>query len=203
MTDISGQRDGAGAGRAVDALLPGPGSTLDHVSERLHQRVTALAGTGIGRRVAYLLRGNEWLGHPLHPVLVMIPIGAWSVSGWYDLLASRRDDPHLDDVADAALRVGVAVAVPAAVAGVAQFLDTRGSVRRETAVHAALNNVALTLYLGSLALRASGRRGSGRLLSGVAHGVVSVSGFLGDDLAYRHGVGVRPQAFHENAARHV
>ena len=203
MTDISGRRGRAGAGSAVDSVVPGPGSDLDQASEKLQQRVRALAASPVGGRLAFLLRGNEWLGHPLHPVVVMVPIGAWTLSGWYDLLAARRDDRGLDGVADAALGFGTALAVPAAVTGLAQFLDTRGAVRRETAVHAGLNNLALTLYVGSLVLRKRGRRRPGRVLSTAAHVVVSVSGYLGSDLAYRHGAGVRPQALDDAGARHV
>lgn len=202
MTDMIGRRS-AGAGGTVDSLLPGPGSELDQNSEKVQQAAQAIAATPVGRRLAFLLRGNEWLGHPLHPVVVMVPIGAWTVSGLYDLLAARRDDALSDEIADATLRVGTALAVPAAVTGLAQFLDTRGPVRREAAVHAALNNVALTLYLGSLALRKGGRRGPGRVLSTVAHVVVGISGYLGSDLAYRHGAGVRPQALDDDAVRHV
>ena len=203
MTDISGRRGRAGAGSLVDSVLPRPGSQLDQASEKVQQRAQALAASAVGQRLAFLLRGNEWLGHPVHPVVVMVPIGAWTVSGWYDLLAARRDDRRLDDVADAALGFGTAFAVPAAVTGLAQYLDTRGAVRRETAVHAALNNVALTLYVGSLVARKSGRRRPGHVLSTAAHLVVSVSGYLGSDLAYRHGTGVRPQALDDPGARNV
>lgn len=187
----------------VDALVPGPDSPVEHASLRLQHNLQQAAGTPAGRVVAYLLRGNEWLGHPAHPVLVMVPIGAWTVTGWYDARAAATGDPRHDHVADGALLVGLAGAVPAAVTGVAQFLDTRDGVRRETAVHAFLNNVALTLYGTSWMLRRGGRRSAARRLSAVALALVGVSGYLGDDIAYRHGVGVRPQALRDGDVRHV
>ena len=187
------ERGGTGLERVVDRVLPGPGSALDQSSETLQRQLQRLTRSRSGGLLAFLLRGNEWLGHPLHPVLVMVPIGAWSVTGWYDARAARQGDERFDHVADAALRVGVVTAVPAAVTGVAQFLDTRGPVRREAAVHATLNNVALTLYVASIALRGLGRRREGRLLATIGHLAVSAGGFLGSDLAYRLGVGVRPQ----------
>jgi uncharacterized membrane protein len=61
-------------------------------------------------------------------------------------------------------------------------------------VHAALNNVALGLYVSSAVLRRRGDRERARRLSAAALGIVGVSGYLGGDLAFRHGVGVRPQA---------
>ncbi|WP_461024459.1 DUF2231 domain-containing protein [Thalassiella azotivora] len=136
------------------------------------------------------LRGNDWLGHPLHPVIVMVPVGAWSVTGWYDLRGAISGQPDHDQVADAALRVGVLTALPAAVTGLVQFLDTRGASRRQTAVHAGLNYLALALYVASLRARRAGRRSAGRRLATGALLVVGLSGYLGDDLAYRHGVGV-------------
>ncbi len=74
-------------------------------------------------------------------------------------------------------------AVAAAVTGLVQYLDTRDAARRETAVHAALNNVALGLYVASWALRSRGRRSLGRALAASGLGVVSVSGWLGGDSA--------------------
>ncbi len=69
-------------------------------------------------------------------------------------------------------------------------------------MHAALNSTALVLYLGSWAARSRGRRPFGRRLAALGLSLVGISGFLGGDIAFRHGVGVRPQALHDPAARH-
>jgi uncharacterized membrane protein len=66
--------------------------------------------------------------------------------------------------------------------------------RRETAVHSALNNGALAMSLLSLGLRRTGHRNLARKVSAAALGVVAVSGYLGGDLSYRHGVGVHRTA---------
>ncbi len=183
--------------RVVDSLLPGPGSTLDRATLASQRSLGAAAATAVGRPVTHLLRGNEWLGHPAHPIVIAVPIGAWVVSAWYDVRSVVTNDPRDSHAADGALRIGVAGAVAAAVTGVVQYLDTRGAVRREAAVHAALNNVALGLYVTSAALRKRGRRPLGRTLALTALGVVGVSGYLGGDITFRHGVGVRPQAIRE------
>jgi hypothetical protein len=85
--------------------------------------------------------------------------------------------------------------VAAAVTGLVQYIDTEGGVRRETTVHAALNNVALGLYVTSAVLRTSPqacRRGTGRR---------RLSGWWVGDIAFRHGVGVRPRALNSDVRR--
>lgn len=181
----------------VDEFLPGPGGALDRVSLAVHDLLSDLAETDVGRPVHRLLHGNDWLGHPAHAIVIAVPVGAWSVSAWYDLRSVFSDDPRFAAAADAALRVGIVGALPAAATGAAQYLDTRDGVRRETSVHALLNNAALGLYTGSWAARRRGRRRLGRLLSTAGLAVVGVSGYLGGDLAYRHGVGVRPQVLRD------
>jgi uncharacterized membrane protein len=179
----------------VDKSLPGEGGLFD--------RGTAAAVALLGRAaerpgvrpVVTALRGNEWLGHPIHPVVVAAPIGAWVVSAWYDARSIATGDARDEHAADGALRLGIAGAVASAVTGVVQYLDTHGAVRRETAVHAALNNVALGLYFRSAVLRRRGDRARARRLSAAGLGIVGLSGYLGGDLAFRHGVGVRPQAW--------
>lgn len=186
----------------VDRVLPGPGSQLDRTSQAVQASVRKVAESPVGRPLAAALRGNEWLGHPLHPVVIALPVGAWCVSGWYDVRSAASGDPRDEHAADGALAIGVVGAVAAAVTGLVQYLDADGAVRRETAVHAALNNAALGLYLASYAMRKRGRRPLGRKLSAIGLGIVGVSGYLGGDIAFRYGVGVRPQALLEPAVRH-
>ena len=184
------QGPAAGIGGYLDRLLPAAGGRVDRASQQVHTVLRWAGGTPAGRLIMPLLRGNTWLGHPLHPVVVTVPIGAWVVSSWYDLRSIRTRRKRDEYTADGALRVGIVSAVPAAVTGIAQFLDTRDHTRRETAVHAGLNNLALTLFLISLGLRGAGHRGLARGVSATALAVVGVSGYLGGDLAYRHGIGV-------------
>jgi uncharacterized membrane protein len=181
----------------VDALLPGPGGRLDRASTASQGALQALTSSPAGRPVWRALHGNDWSGHPLHPVIIPVPIGAWTVSAWYDARSARTGDERDEHAADGALRVGLAGAAVAAATGLAQYVDTRGAVRRETAVHAALNNVALGLYVASDLARRRGRRPLGRRLAAAGLAVVAASGYLGGDISYRHGVGVRPQAIRD------
>jgi uncharacterized membrane protein len=186
----AGPPPSAGLSGYVDRILPGPGSRVDRVSQRLQDTAGAASDTPAGRVITPLLRGDTWLGHPAHPVVVTVPIGAWVLSSWYDLKSARTGDPRDEYAADDTLRIGIVGAVLAGATGIAQFLGTHDRTRRETAVHAALNNGALTLYLLSLGLRRTGRRSLARKVSAAALGVVAVSGYLGGDLSYRHGIGV-------------
>ena len=181
----------------LDALTPGPGGRFDQVSRYDRDWVEGLASTDTGRPVWKALHGNEWFGHPLHPVVITAPIGAWVTSAWFDARSVATGDAQDEHAADVALRVGVVSALAAAVTGIAQYADTRGTVRRQTTLHAWLNTAGLALYLGSWAARKKGNRPLGRKLSAAALGIVGVSGYVGGDISYRHCVGVRPQALRD------
>src|SRR3954467_10785594 len=65
-----------------------------------------------GRIVKDLLNG-VWLGHPLHPLLTDVPIGAWTMTQLLDLVsAARGDDEGLDRASDITLAAGLLAAVP-------------------------------------------------------------------------------------------
>src|SRR4051794_5925435 len=108
--------------------------------------------------VADLLHG-AWLGHPLHPVLAQVPVGSWVSAGVLDLV------PPFRPAAATLIGVGVAASVPTAAAGAADWSQQDAGVRRLGAVHAVANTAALGLYVGSLAARARGRGGLGRMLA--------------------------------------
>ena len=99
---------------------------------------------------------GTWLGHPLHPVLVQVPVGSWISAGVLDLV------PPLRPAATVLIGTGVTAAVPAALSGAADWSEQDAGVRRLGALHAVLNTAALGLYVGSLVARAKGRDGLGR-----------------------------------------
>ena len=121
---------------------------LDKVAQPLARTVGRAVQPTVVRN---LLTGTD-LGHPLHPVLTDLPIGAWMMSA-------------LLDAADLLVAAGVAAAVPTAAAGLNDWSDTAGPQTRVGLVHAALNTTALSLYLASLAAHARGRRHGGKALS--------------------------------------
>jgi nitrite reductase/ring-hydroxylating ferredoxin subunit len=121
---------------------------------------------------------GTWLGHPLHPVLVQVPVGAWTSAGLLDAV------PPLRPAATVLIGTGVAAAVPAALSGAADWSEQDAGVRRLGAVHALANTAALGLYVGSLVARARGRGGLGRLLSYAGLGVATGSASIGGHISY-------------------
>jgi uncharacterized membrane protein len=147
------------------------------------------SGGETGRKVADFLHGT-WLGHPLHPALTDVPIGAWTATMIFDVAGSLMDDRNLERAADAALAVGIAGALASAVTGLADWHTTRGSARRLGLMHAVLNSTALVLYSTSLGLRRRRQRSAGKLLSFLAYGISSTAAYIGGHLVFRDAVGV-------------
>jgi nitrite reductase/ring-hydroxylating ferredoxin subunit/uncharacterized membrane protein len=130
-----------------------------------------------------LLSGTR-IGHPVHPLLVTIPIGAWTSAMYLDVTGQ-------EEAADALVGLGVLSAMPAAVAGFSDWRHTLGAERRVGLVHA----VATSAYAASWLARRRGRRTTGIVLSLVGATAVSVGGWLGGHLSYALGVGVDTTAF--------
>ncbi len=126
---------------------------------------------------------GTWLGHPLHPVLVQVPVGSWVSAGLLDAI------PPLRPAATLLIGTGVAAAVPAALSGAADWSEQSAGVRRLGALHAVLNTAALGLYAGSLAARRNGRGGLGRVLSYTGLGIATASASIGGHMSYAQSSG--------------
>jgi uncharacterized membrane protein len=182
----------AAAGDAAMAQIESA-RALDHAGYALSNAVAfpARAAGPSGHRVRNALHGT-WLGHPLHPLLVTVPIGAWAVALVLDALdaAGTRFGARHRPTADLNVAAGCAGAVTAAAAGIADWNRTHGKDRRVGLAHAALNGTALAAYGGSLALRRRGRRGAAQLAALAGWALVSAGGYVGAHLVYRRRVGV-------------
>ena len=126
---------------------------------------------------------GTWLGHPLHPVIVLLPVGSWISAGLLDAV------PPLRPAATALIGTGVAAAVPAALSGAADWSEQGPGVRRLGAIHALLNTAALGLYTGSLVARGRGRGGLGRVLSYSGLGLATLSASIGGHMSYAQASG--------------
>ncbi|WP_079063301.1 Rieske 2Fe-2S domain-containing protein [Peterkaempfera griseoplana] len=153
-------------------------SVLDAAVEPLQRLVRALP-LGRGRD---LLRGL-WLGHPLHPALVQLPIGAWTSAAVLDLM------PGESRAARRLVALGLAGALPAAAAGWVDWAEQHRQQQRVGLVHAAANAAAVALYTGSLTARRRGRGLTGRALGFAGLAMATGGGILGGHLAYRQAVG--------------
>ncbi|PZF90663.1 Rieske 2Fe-2S domain-containing protein [Micromonospora deserti] len=155
-------------------------SRLDRVGDRLQRAVQA---TLRPQRVRDLLHGVP-LGHPLHPAMVQVPVGAWISAAILDLLPGQRR------AATTLTAVGTASALPSAVAGLNDWAALSRDQRRIGLVHAASNSVGLAFYAGSLAARFTGRHRLGRTLGWLGLGAASAGAYLGGHLAYKQGAQV-------------
>lgn len=147
----------------------------------------------IAGRVSKMLAGSAkdvlsggWLGHPVHPLLTDLPIGAWTSALFLDLAGGRRARP----AADALVAAGVAAALPTALSGLSDWSDLGRREQRVGLVHAAVNDLALTLWTASLIARRRGKRGGGVALGLLGATALAVGGYLGGHLAYRRAAGV-------------
>jgi nitrite reductase/ring-hydroxylating ferredoxin subunit/uncharacterized membrane protein len=133
---------------------------------------------------------GRWLGHPIHPLLTDIPVGAWSAAFFFDLIGA-------EEAADASVGLGVVAAIPAAVVGLADWSDTTGEERRVGLVHAISNTIATGLYAVSFVTRRRGHRTAGVLTALAGAAAATLGGFLGGDLVFRRGLGVDHTLFQE------
>jgi nitrite reductase/ring-hydroxylating ferredoxin subunit/uncharacterized membrane protein len=139
---------------------------------------------GLGQRWARRLPPGKyrdalygvWLGHPLHPVLVQAPIGLW-------LSATALDAwPGGEQASRRLVLLGLAAAVPAALAGAADWSEQHEQQMRVGTVHAMANGAAAGLYTASLAART---RPAARMLRLAGLATAGLAGFLGGHISFR------------------
>jgi uncharacterized membrane protein len=138
-------------------------------------------------------------GHPFHPILVTVPIGAWVTSLVFDIASHVVDRPgFLTQSSEWLIAVGVLGAAPAAMVGFLDLLAVPAGTRafRTALVHMTLNLLVTVAYAVNFLWRYGdyadgGSVGLGRLvLSALSVAALAVSGLLGGKLAYRYGVRV-------------
>ena len=135
------------------------------------------------RALEDLLHGVPF-GHPIHPVLVLVPTGAWASVAVLDLL------PGNERAARILVATGVLSALPTAVTGEADWARLHPQQMRVGIVHAATNLTAVSLYSASWLARRAGNEGLGKLLAFAGFAAVGTGGYLGGHLAYRQASGV-------------
>ncbi|WP_327099138.1 DUF2231 domain-containing protein [Nocardia vinacea] len=159
--------------------------------------------------VSALLAGPY--GHPFHPILVTVPIGAWIASLVFDLASHVVEDPaSLLQGAQWLIAIGVLGALAAAAVG---FLDLLGiptgtPAFRTGLVHMSLNLAVTVAFAADFLWRRSiddlhSPVPAGPLALSVASvAVLAVSGYLGGKLAYHYGVRVADETTQAAGFRH-
>lgn len=161
------------------------------------------------RPVSAVLAGPY--GHPFHPILVTVPIGAWLASVVFDIGSHLVDDPgFLARGAQWLIAIGVLGALAAATVG---FLDlfaipTGTPAFRTGLVHMSLNLAVTVAFALDFWWRVAGTdadtavAGGPLALSIAAVVVLAVSGYLGGKLAYHYGVRVADEHTQATGFRH-
>ena len=164
---------------------------LDRLSDQIQPLVRdAFKSAGpAGREVKNFLHGT-WLGHPLHPALTDVPLGAWTAALALDAMESISGRRELGVGADAAIAVGLVGAAGAAVTGLTDWSETSGSARKVGMLHGLMNAGATVLYTTSLILRRKKKRNAGMGLAMLGYAVSSASAYLGGHLVFGEKIGV-------------
>jgi uncharacterized membrane protein len=136
------------------------------------------------------------LGHPLHPMLVVFPLGLLVTSVIFDFLHLKTKKRDHALVANKLVGAGVLGGIVAAVPGIVDWLAIPEGTRAKRIGfwHGLGNIVLLLLFGGSWKLRQDAedetppRSAIGLSLAGLLLG--NVTAWLGGELIYRLGVGV-------------
>lgn len=203
MHEIS---DGNATSASADQDKPASASGLpDRISDALQPVIKAVIGSNRKppRRFKSLLHGT-WLGHPLHPAITDIPIGAWLLTLIFDIvwLVSPSANGWAARGAEWLALIGILAAVGAAITGLADWSDSYGAERTVGLYHAGLNSLALVLYIISFALRLSASTGesvAAALIGFLGVASVLVAAYLGGDMVFGKGTGVNHTAWQEGS----
>ena len=131
--------------------------------------------------------------HPIHPMLVPIPIGCWILSLGCDLaFVLGAGATHWATVSFWAMLAGLLGAVAAAAPGVIDMLSLAGTPKKIALTHMALNILVVLLYAMNFGMRVNGGAIVGLPLAFSIAAIVllAVSGWLGGHMVYVHRVAV-------------
>ncbi|HYC47312.1 MAG TPA: DUF2231 domain-containing protein [Burkholderiales bacterium] len=131
--------------------------------------------------------------HPIHPMLVPVPIGCFIVSFICDLsFVLGAGATHWASIAFWTMLFGIASAVVAAVPGVIDMLSLRGTPKKLALTHMGLNLAIVVLYAMNFGMRLNGGAIAGLPLafSIIAIVLLVASGWLGGHMVYVHKVAV-------------
>lgn len=136
---------------------------------------------------------TQILGHPVHQIAVMFPIGALGLAVASDGLHALSKQRELQAVARHALNFGLVTALLTAPFGLRDWLAIPAGTRakRVGAWHAVGNVAVLGLFTAARLLRSRRRvPTSAKLLSAAGLALTSATAWAGTELINRHRIGV-------------
>jgi nitrite reductase/ring-hydroxylating ferredoxin subunit/uncharacterized membrane protein len=194
------------AERLVDRLVRSQNwmDRLADVIQKLTEGTYKFLGAP-GRGLRNLLHGTTLLGHPLHPAVTDLPIGAWTVGVVLDYLAVYG---HAVPAAagDIALLVGVIAALLATASGYTDFNETVDHERRVALTHGLTMSLVVVIEIASLLLRWLDGGGGHPVAIGLATAglvVAYVGGYIGGHVVFSMGTAVNRNAFYAGPQDYV
>lgn len=152
---------------------------------------------GAGRPIKTFVHGT-WLGHPLHPVLTDIPLGAWTLVVIFDIIYLFNRTTAWSTAADVTNLIGVLAALAAAVTGYTDWNETIDRERRVGVAHGLLNTLVIVIFLIALVIGATGgSRGLAIVLSFIGYLLVLSAAYLGGEMVFSIGTGVNHHAWQQ------
>ncbi|MDB5097922.1 MAG: hypothetical protein JWM80_2343 [Cyanobacteria bacterium RYN_339] len=139
----------------------------------------------------------EYRGHPIHPMLIGVPIGLWLASLVADVAYMFTYEAFYFSAAQWTMGFGVLGALAAAIPGLMDYfgpVQRSAEARRTAFAHGGINLAVTMIYAVNWFFHANGANYGAPLALAVAlnvlgFGMVAVSGWLGGELVYRLGLG--------------
>ncbi len=144
----------------------------------------------------------KFAGHPLHPILVTLPLGLLTASLFFDFKAKLKHQPSDAKIARALIGGGVLTGLLAGAVGLIDYRAIPGGTRAKSIglTHALGNVLVLSLFGLSWKKRRPNETmpdTSAVVLSVLGASLAGLTGWLGGELVYRLGIGVDPGAHPE------
>lgn len=177
-------------------------SVVKKVSGPIDGLLNRMFQTGMLRPVKLFLNGT-WIGHPLHPVLKDIPVGAWTFTVIFDLAGLLFKVPSFGVAASVTTAVGIAGALGAAAAGLMDWMDVDPPEKSVGAVHAILNVTATLIFAANLLMRWQGRwqlSWANCIVAIAGYLLMTIGATLGGGMVYRMGVMINRNAYRNGPA---
>jgi uncharacterized membrane protein len=146
--------------------------------------------------------------HPIHPMLVVFPIGLWVFSLVCDVVYhAGSHNMFWKGMAFYTMLGGIVGALLAAIPGFIDFLTIRErQTKRIATTHMILNLMVVALFIFNLGIRYNASPDNeifAVIVSVVGIAMLAVSGWLGGSMVYVHRVGVQPAGESKEQGRRV
>lgn len=137
-------------------------------------------------------------GHPIHPMLIPVPVVCFIGAFVTDIVYALTATMQWANMSVWLLTVGLVVSIFVVLTGLTDFFgDRRIRALRVAWIHGLGNGLALILEIFNAFVHSRDAYTSvvptGLILSGLSVLILTVTAWMGNEMIFRHGVGVRAQ----------